>query len=163
MLRVILVTALLGQTIYTWTDKNGEEHFTDDLSSIPKGVKPKTMAPKDIEMVQSSDDAPPSPAAAAPTPAAKPDAGVPKVDTCARGRKALEDAQAELDAAKQAAASPPERDCQSVLNTLGQVAYAQCMAHRTDTRSNDRRIATAQRRLDDAKDDLRRAQAAGCQ
>lgn len=160
MLRALLVTALLGQTIYTWTDKNGEEHFTDDPSSIPKGAKAKTMAPGEIETVRSSDE--PAPVAAKPVPAAAPDAGAPKVDTCALGRKAVADAQAALDAAKQAAASPPERDCQSVLNTLGKVAYAQCMAHPADPGSGERKVAQAQRRLDDATDDLRRAKAAGC-
>ena len=163
MLRAILVTALLGQTIYTWTDKNGEEHFTDDPSSIPKGVKPKTMAPGEIETVHSSDGPAPAPVAAKPVPAAVLDAGAPKVDTCALGRKAVADAQAALDAAQQAAATPPERDCQSVLNTLGKVAYAQCMASPHDPRDGERKVAKAQRRLDDAKDDLRRAQAAGCE
>lgn len=34
-----LVAMLLAQTFFTWTDKAGVEHFTDDRSSIPKGAK----------------------------------------------------------------------------------------------------------------------------
>jgi hypothetical protein len=37
MTLALLVAALLGQTIYEWTDSRGEVHFTDDKSSIPKG------------------------------------------------------------------------------------------------------------------------------
>ncbi len=39
----LLVALLLAQTtIYAWTDKSGVQHFTDDLSTIPKGVKVRT-------------------------------------------------------------------------------------------------------------------------
>ena len=34
-----LVALLLAQTFFTWTDKSGVEHYTDDRSSIPKGAK----------------------------------------------------------------------------------------------------------------------------
>ncbi|MEW6435321.1 MAG: DUF4124 domain-containing protein [Myxococcota bacterium] len=162
----VLVAALLGQTIYTWTDKNGEEHFTDDPSSIPRGVKAKTMAPGEVETVLSSDEpAPPKPAAQPPPKpvviVAEGDAGVPApVDTCAQAREALRQAEAELAEARRP--SPPPRDCQSVLNTLGQGAYAQCMANQAEAREGERKTAKAQRRVDSAKDDLRRAQAAGC-
>ena len=33
-----LLTLLLAQTFFTWTDKKGIEHYTDDRSSIPKGA-----------------------------------------------------------------------------------------------------------------------------
>lgn len=170
MLRLtVLVAALLGQTVYTWTDKNGEEHFTDDPSSIPKGVKAKTMQPGEVETVRSSDEPSPSPTAAAPLAAAPlaaadagaPDAGLPE-DTCEKARKAIAQAQAALDAAKKAAVTPSQRNCQEALNTLGPMGYAQCMNRSPDAKEGERQVASAQRRLDDAKDDLRRAQAAGC-
>lgn len=164
----VLVAALLGQTIYTWTDKNGEEHYTDDPSSIPKGVKAKTMAPGEVETVVSSDE--PAPAKPVVQPAPKPvvivadgDAGVPApVDTCAKAREALREAEAELAEAKQPSSPPPGRDCMKELRLRGDWAYAQCMASGQDEAATAKKVAAAKRRVDEAKDDLRRAQAAGC-
>lgn len=164
----VLVAALLGQTIYTWTDKNGEEHYTDDPSSIPKGMKPKTMAPGEVETVVASDD--PAPAKPVVQPAPKPDeallvpdAGTPApVDTCAKAREALRKAEAELAEAKHPTSPPPGRDCMKELRLRGDWAYAQCMAGGQDEAASAKKVATAQRRVDSAKDDLRRAQAAGC-
>ncbi|MEW5741011.1 MAG: DUF4124 domain-containing protein [Myxococcota bacterium] len=167
----VLIAALLGQTIYTWTDAQGEEHFTDDPSTIPKGVKAKTMAPGEVETVRSS------PEPAAPTAPAAPDAGssvltdsstrkapaVPPENKCTRAKKAVAEAEAEVAAARKASAAPPTRDCQSVLNTQGHAAYAQCMASRKNGEDSGRGLATVERRLNEAKEDLRRAQAAGCQ
>jgi type IV secretory pathway VirB10-like protein len=161
----VLAIALLGQTIYTWTDKDGEEHYTDDPTSIPKGVKAKTMAPGEVEMVQSSPE-PTEVAPPKPTPLPTPDAGVPpkpKVNTCERAKKRVADAEANLAEARKLSATPPQRDCQAVLNTQGQGAYARCMAGRADEGDVAKFVAAAQRHLDDAKDELRRAQAAGCQ
>ena len=48
MTLALLVAALLGQTIYEWTDSRGEVHFTDDKSSIPKGAKVKTTEGEEL-------------------------------------------------------------------------------------------------------------------
>lgn len=45
-------------TIYVWTDKNGD-HYTDDRSSIPRGVKFRTTEGDEISRVESAK--PPSP------------------------------------------------------------------------------------------------------
>ncbi len=37
-----LSTAAGAQTMYRWTDRSGEVHYTDDKSTIPKGVKAET-------------------------------------------------------------------------------------------------------------------------
>jgi len=49
------VTALLltlclaaGPAIYTWTDQDGVEHFTDDPNQVPRGVKARVTAGDDI-------------------------------------------------------------------------------------------------------------------
>ena len=162
----VLIAALLGQTVYTWTDAQGEEHYTDDPSTIPKGVKAKTMAQGEVEPVRAAPEPAPSPAPATRPKRAddSPDAGAgkPKENSCVRAKKALADAEAEVEEARKASAEPPSRDCQEVLNTLGHAAYAQCMAARKTATDPARALATAQRRLDEAKDALRRAQVAGC-
>ncbi|PZR07060.1 MAG: hypothetical protein DI536_28810 [Archangium gephyra] len=52
---ITLLTAwLLAQaTIYSWTDKKGVEHFTDDLSTIPKGVKVRTTEGAVVSRIES--------------------------------------------------------------------------------------------------------------
>lgn len=48
----LLVALLIAQaTVYAWTDKAGVEHFTDDLSTIPRGVKVRTTDGDDISYV----------------------------------------------------------------------------------------------------------------
>lgn len=96
---------------------------------------------------------------------AAPDAGVkPEVDTCVKARQALATAEDALAEAKKAAEVPQPRNCQAVLNTHGQAAYAQCMTQRASegAEAAQRKVDAAQRSVDRAKDDLRRAQSAGC-
>lgn len=50
----LLTALLLSQaTIYSWTDKKGVQHFTDDLSSIPKGVKVRTTEGDVVSRIES--------------------------------------------------------------------------------------------------------------
>jgi hypothetical protein len=52
----LLIALLVTQaTIYAWTDKAGVEHFTDDLSTIPKGVKVRTTDGADISLMVVTD------------------------------------------------------------------------------------------------------------
>lgn len=52
---ITLLTALLlaQATIYSWTDKKRVEHFTDDLSTIPKGVKVRTTEGAVVSRIES--------------------------------------------------------------------------------------------------------------
>lgn len=52
-----------AQTVYEWTDKSGEPHYTDDKSSIPKGAKVRTTEGEALAEV-STDTPPPKPLAA---------------------------------------------------------------------------------------------------
>jgi hypothetical protein len=62
----LLLAALLAQaTVYSWTDKAGVEHFTDDLSSIPRGVKVRTTEGAEISRVESDSAKNPRPAVVA--------------------------------------------------------------------------------------------------
>lgn len=161
MLRAaLLLAALLGQTVYTWTDADGAVHFTDNRASIPRGVKVKELPSRDAGTVQPSSPAA-RPTVTAALDAGTLDAGAPPVDTCAKARAAVDAAQASLDAEKKSAAAPRENNCQAMLNTLGPAAYAQCMQASPDDRPQ-RAVEAAQRKLDLAQDDLRRAKAAGC-
>jgi hypothetical protein len=57
----------LAQTVYEWTDKSGEVHYTDDKSSIPKGAKVRTTDGAALAEV-SSDTPPPKPQPSEPQP-----------------------------------------------------------------------------------------------
>ena len=63
-----VIALLLAQTFFTWTDKSGVEHFTDDRSSIPKGEKITQTEGDELNTIV--DTTKPAPAAAKPvTPA----------------------------------------------------------------------------------------------
>jgi hypothetical protein len=42
---------VLAQTIYSWVDKDGEEHFTDDPATIPAKARRRTTAGEPISTV----------------------------------------------------------------------------------------------------------------
>lgn len=155
----LVLTLLVGQTIYVWTDKSGEDHYTDDLSSIPKGVKVRTTEGEPIDMISTKGSEKEKPAVA--------DAGVKKkeeVDTCELGRKALTSAEQRLESAR--AEKPKDNRherCQSVLNTMGRGAYAQCMASGDDgSAALKKKVEAAEHDVENAREFLRKAQAAGC-
>lgn len=65
----LLFALLMTQaTVYAWTDKAGVEHFTDDLSTIPKGVKVRTTDGADISVMVITDKDEKKPVAAPPPP-----------------------------------------------------------------------------------------------
>jgi len=53
-----LVAMLLAQTFFTWTDKAGVEHYTDDRSSIPKGAKISETRGEEISTIEVKGNAP---------------------------------------------------------------------------------------------------------
>jgi hypothetical protein len=153
---VLLLT--LGQ-VYVWTDAKGESHYTDDRSSIPKGVKVRTTEGADVNVVEAT----PS------RPRAAPRAEAP--DTCAAAKAKVERLEGRLDEAKRKAERARlvwNGDCQTVLAQYGEGEYRTCMAGgRRSRRSRlppDPALTTGpvEKELDQAKDVLRRAQVAGC-
>lgn len=67
VLPLLLVCQIaFAQDIYTWVDADGVEHFTDDPSQIPKGVKRKKtrgapVSTMDVVEVDNRDQPPPRP------------------------------------------------------------------------------------------------------
>lgn len=155
----LLVASLLGQTIYVWTDAQGEDHYTDDPTSIPKGVKARTTEGQPVDMISTKPSTPEPPDAGAPKKAPRTE-----VDTCELGRKGVASAELRLEKAK---AEKPAEDraarCQSVLNTMGRGAWAQCMAAGgDDTAAWKKKVEAAERDVENAREFLRKAQTAGC-
>jgi hypothetical protein len=69
----LLLALLVTQaTVYAWTDKAGVEHFTDDLSTIPKGAKVRTTDGADISYVLADEPKAPADTARATAPAPAP-------------------------------------------------------------------------------------------
>jgi hypothetical protein len=48
---LLLAIVLAQGTVYVWTDKSGLDHFTDDLNSIPRGVKVRTTEGAEISSI----------------------------------------------------------------------------------------------------------------
>ncbi|MDP1824642.1 MAG: DUF4124 domain-containing protein [Archangium sp.] len=70
---LLLALMIAQSTIYVWTDKTGAEHFTDDLNSIPRGVKVRTTEGAQISRIDSDGAKTQKPAvASAPTQPAAP-------------------------------------------------------------------------------------------
>lgn len=153
----LLLPLLLGQaTTYVWTDKEGD-HYTNDPSTIPKGVKARTTEGAPVEVVKRR---PGQAAAAAPAP----EEGEAR-RRCAAAREALARAEARLAAAR-APPAPSGRAarCQELLATAGQASYAACMvaadAEGEALRKEEARQAEAE--VEQARDELRRATYGGC-
>ncbi|MDP2270695.1 MAG: DUF4124 domain-containing protein [Archangium sp.] len=60
---LVFSTAANAQQIYRWTDKKGEAHYTDDVSTVPKGAKLETTEGEELMVVPAP---PPSPTVPAP-------------------------------------------------------------------------------------------------
>lgn len=94
-LAAALVASLsLGQT-FVWTDSKGEEHFTDDRASIPKGVKVRTTEGDEISTVESAP--PPGPKNAQPLKGGK---AKPGEDPCVQARQRADKLATQLQKAK---------------------------------------------------------------
>ncbi len=90
-LALLWSTVASAQAVYTWVDKEGETHFTDDPSTAPKGAKVHTTEGVELSNVPAERTAPrPAPVEPrrpAPTPGPKPTA-----EEEARWRKLFRDA-----------------------------------------------------------------------
>jgi hypothetical protein len=166
-----LLCLVVGQT-WVWTDAKGVDHYTDDRSTIPKGVKARTTEGAELAVMSSDGQVPDAGVArrgavmsVAVAPRKEP------VDTCAAGREHVARLEARLDAEKKKAEQARliwHGDCQAVLNLHGDGAYAVCMAggrrSRRSAQPPDPAVTTAsvERELEQARDTLRRAQVAGC-
>jgi len=165
-LAALLLSLLLGQaTTYVWTDQAGEDHYTDDRSSIPKGVKVRTTEGTPVEVVKRR----PAPGTEQPAAAAREE--LEARDRCAAARDALAAAEKRLAEARTFEADPaPLAGCQAVLAARGQGAYAQCMAagnregkaEEARPERQKRKVEAAEAEVEQARDRLRRVTSAGC-
>jgi hypothetical protein len=48
----LLIVLFVQAQVYSWTDKSGVEHFTDDLKSLPRGVKVRTTEGAEISRIE---------------------------------------------------------------------------------------------------------------
>lgn len=74
---LVVVASVTSAQVYTWTDKDGVAHFTDNASSVPAHVKAKVTAGDDISTVTLAETKPvvQAPSPGAPAPAAAQDPG----------------------------------------------------------------------------------------
>ena len=159
MLRAALVVLCLGQTVYEWTDAQGQTHFTDDPSTIPAKARRKEFKPDPrrlpVEVVSD---------AAAPD-AGPGDAGVP-VDTCALARERIRAIEELIRVSQASAADRDERAglrCRQLSLTLGEAALGLChIDHPEDFQALDAGVHEARARLEVERENLRRAQVRGC-
>jgi hypothetical protein len=172
-----LVLVVLSQ-VFVWTDSRGEQHFTDDRSSIPRGAKVRTTDGAELSVVSSGLDRGDAGLERRDAGLDRRDAGLAATkqvevpDTCSRARERVTQLEGKLGEAKKKAEQARlawNGDCQSVLNLHGQAAFAQCMAaggsrSRRAPQPPETATFTApiEAELEQARDTLRRAQVAGC-
>ena len=167
MTLTLVLAVLSGQVIYEWVDAKGQSHFTDDRSTIPKGVKPRETKGAEVSVVRAS------------PPAQATDAGVEKSeetvsaedeeaegekkDPCSVAQGELTRAEERMTAAKEAQGKLEEElttRCQLSLLTHGQGTFAQCMAGRSEAITRDH--SALEQQVEVARETLRLARAQGC-
>lgn len=171
MAPLLLALLALGQTTWQWTDAEGVQHFTDDPSTIPKGVKARTTEGEALGVITTERKVVDAGVPEAPL-RAVPDAR-PADNGCVRAQarvQALEKKLAEAKTEAQRRVDEHTGNCQAVLRTHGEGEYAKCMARgpsrrgRADPAPPDPATATAPlaAELDQAREVLRRRQVGGC-
>lgn len=162
----LLISLLLTQTTWEWTDAQGESHYTDDAASIPKGAKRRALNldPDDAPVVKAA----PEPKAASdageaperrdagPAPAPKP----PALPSCAVAEKKVTDLEAAQEKARSDAAKAEEarqQRCQQRVRTHGRAAFATCLMEEKVPAPVD-----LQPQIEAAREALRRVQQSGC-
>lgn len=99
LLALLLLLPLTGQAAtYSWTDRDGTMHFTDDIGAVPRKYRAKALRQQAAEEGGSMDstaaDAPPeaksNQSAAAPAPAAPPNGATPATKDSFGGKSGAE-------------------------------------------------------------------------
>lgn len=156
MTLALVVAALLGQTMYEWTDSKGEVHFTDDRSTIPKGAKVKTTEGEDVSSISGE----PMPTRPPPKQTGK------TIDRCLEAKKKVDAADARLTKAKQQhelAMLRWQGNCAEIRTKFGTQEETRCLRRgRKSTNPPEPNYAATQKEYDDASELLRRAQVGGC-
>jgi hypothetical protein len=154
MVPALLLSLALSQTVYEWVDSKGESHFTDDVSTIPRGVKRRTT--EGTAPVVETRSAPAKPVPAKPVTAGP--------EQCVAGQARVADIERRLAAARASAtlaAQQKATNCTVLLRTQGQPAYAQCMMKHSEPAAPSA-VPALEQELEQAKEALRRTQIDGC-
>lgn len=155
----LLAALVLSQTVYEWTDSKGVQHFTDDPSSIPKGVKARTTKGAELNTVSVDAATPATPTA---TPPVKPG---PNGCSVAQARVTeLEKGRADQAQALSRLREDEARRCREVLATQGQGGYAVCTAgiEERAAAAGAQQTKDLSAQLEAAREALRKAQLDGC-
>lgn len=156
-MKLLLVLSLLvGQTIYEWVDEKGESHFTNDPNSIPAGAKRRPTQGAEVLIEPSAPKKVKPGGVDAGVVAARP----PGPDSCAQAREVISQLESRRAQAQQAKENQGSR-CQEVLKTHGQGEFARCMAGGSD-RADASGVDPVEVQLEGARATLRRAQEEGC-
>lgn len=96
MVSLLLALVLTQTTIYAWTDKHGVTHYTDDLTTIPRGVKVRTTEGDVVSRIESDVTANPPPKRVAVRPQ-QPEAPVPPSTSEQQWRQLFRDALRKIE------------------------------------------------------------------
>jgi Domain of unknown function (DUF4124) len=163
---LLACTAASAQTIYTWTDEEGVEQFTDNLSNVPDKFKKKAKVTTGGELgtiSHSNDDSDPPPVSA-PTavPARKSDDGPNK---CVVMKKQIADFEADYAAQKndyEARKKYCEQSPASRVTRTGRVVANTNCTEINGPATLKAKLDATERKLESLRDELRVLQYRGC-
>ena len=164
LLVALLAFPVLAQAVYTWTDDDGVQQYTDDPQSIPQKHRQKARTTSGDDISVMGRGATPSPPAARPAERTQPPPAGEGPSRCMALKKQITRTEADL-ARRKEEYEQKKKSCEQTaarMTRSGRLIPARgCTGSSGPDRIKDK-VIELERRLEDERDALRVAQLQGC-